>query len=453
MEADEGQPEVQLAQALVEQAARHLREPEVDARVGGEHNRAEEHVVKVRDDEVAVRHVEVQRRAGQQHARQTTEQEGDQEAHREQHRRLEGQLALPHGADPVEELDTGRDRDQERHEGEERQQHGAGGVHVVRPHRDRQGGDTERRVDQGGVTEDRLTGEHREDLRHDAEERQRDDVHLGVPEEPEQVLPQQDAAVGGVVDVSAQVAVGGQAEQRGGQQREGQQHQDRGHQDVPGEDRHTEHGHTRAAHADHGGDHVDGAEDGAQTTDGQADDPQVATRTGRVDRVGQRRVGGPAEVSGTTGGDEAGDGDHRAEQEQPEREGVQTWERHVGGADLQRQHQVGEPEHDRGRVEQQHHRAVHGEQLVELLVRQELQSRQGQLGAHEQRHQATDEEEHEADDAVHDADQLVIGGGDQLVDQVALGSHTLRERATSLEFSDWGRFGYQQILQMQCSCC
>ena len=99
------------------------------------------------------------------------------------------------------------------------------------------------------------------------------------------------------------------------------------------------------------------------------------------------------------------------------------------------------------RVEQQHDRAVHGEQLVELLVGQELQARQGELGAHEQRHQAADEEEGEAGDAVHDADHLVIGRGHQLVDQVALGTEPRRERTPCLEFSDWGRFGYQQILQ------
>ena len=90
---------------------------------------------------------------------------------------------------------------------------------------------------------------------------------------------------------------------------------------------------------------------------------------------------------------------------------------------------------------------MHGEQLVELLVGQELQAGQRQLGAHEQRHQPADEEEDEAGDAVHDADQLVIGGGHQFVDQVALGAEPRREWTPGLEFSDWGRFGYQQVLQ------
>ena len=99
------------------------------------------------------------------------------------------QMPSPHRADPVEELHAGRHRDQERHEREERQQHLAGGEHVVRPHRHRQAGDRDRRADQADVAEDRLAAEHRDDLGDDAEERQRDDVDLGVAEEPEQVLP------------------------------------------------------------------------------------------------------------------------------------------------------------------------------------------------------------------------------------------------------------------------
>ena len=63
MEADERQPEVHLAQPLVEHPAGHLREPEVDAGEDGEHDRAEQHVVEVRHHEVRVGDVEVDRRA------------------------------------------------------------------------------------------------------------------------------------------------------------------------------------------------------------------------------------------------------------------------------------------------------------------------------------------------------------------------------------------------------
>ena len=127
-----------------------------------------------------------------------------------------------------------------------------------------------------------------------------------MPEEPEQVLPQQNSAVCRVVDMCSQVAVCGQPEQRGGQQRERDQHQDRRHQDVPGEDGHPEHRHPRCAHADHGGDHVDRAQDGAEPADRDTHDPQVAADTGRVDGIGQRCVGGPAEVGGPARRDETG---------------------------------------------------------------------------------------------------------------------------------------------------
>ena len=107
------------------------------------------------------------------------------------------------------------------------------------------------------------------------------------------------------VDQRTQVPVGQQRQQRRGQDREGEQDQDRRHQGVPGEDRHPEHRHARRAQADDGGDEVDATQDRAQTRDRQAADPQVRPHTRGVHHVGQRRVGGPAEVRRATGGDEA----------------------------------------------------------------------------------------------------------------------------------------------------
>jgi hypothetical protein len=156
-----------------------------------------------------------------------------------------------------------------------------------------------------------------------------------------------------------------------------------------------------------------------------------------VPSVRQRGVGGPAEVGGTTGGDEAG-GRHRgAEQVQPVAERVQSREGDVGGADLQRQHDIGEAEHDRGRVEEQHDRAVHGEQLVELFRRQELQARARQLGTHQQGHQTTDEEEGHRGHQVHHTQDLRVGGGDGLVDERPLGARTCRVGPCRFQLGDW----------------
>ncbi|SKG36923.1 Uncharacterised protein [Mycobacteroides abscessus subsp. massiliense] len=86
---------------------------------------------------------------------------------------------------------------------------------------------------------------------------------------------------------------------------------------------------------------------------------------------------------------------------------------------MQRQHQIGEAEHDRRGVEQQHDRAVHGEQLVVLLIREELKPGMNQFSAHQQGHQPAHEEKAEAGDDVHHADQLVIGGTEQPVGESA----------------------------------
>ena len=253
-----------------------------------------------------------------------------------------------------------------------------------------------------------------------------------MPEVPEQMLEQRDTAIGRVIDVRPESAVSSQAEKRGSQQGEDQQHQDGRDEDVPGENRHPEHGHTRAAHAHDGGDHVDRAQNGAQAADGDTQDPQVGSSARGVHGVRERDVNRPAEVGRATGGDEPAQRDQCTEDEQPQRQRIESREGHVGCADLQWQHQVGESEDHRGRVEQQHRGAVHGEQLVVLLVGQELQAGHGQFSAHEQRHQAGQGEEREARDHIHNADQLVIGGRDDLVDQIALRPRARRIRARRL---------------------
>jgi hypothetical protein len=169
-----------------------------------------------------------------------------------------------------------------------KEQHGAGDEHVVGPYRHGQRRDCQGGEDQPGVTEERFAGEDRQDLGDDPEERKGQDVHLGVAEEPEQVLPQDGSAVAGGEDAAAELAVVEDAEGGGGEQREDQQDQDRGDEDVPREDRHPEHGHARCAQADDGGDEVDRTEDGADPADAHAEDPQVRPDLRRVLLARQR---------------------------------------------------------------------------------------------------------------------------------------------------------------------
>ncbi len=278
VEADEQHPEVDLAEPLVEHPAGQLRPPEV---VAGEHREdhgAEDRVVEVRDDEVAVGQVEVESRAGEDDAGQAAEEEGRRGSPSPTASGVSMTTLPPHIV-PIQlkNFTPGRHRDEHRHHREEGQQHLAGHVHVVRPDARRECRDGDRREDQRLVAEDRLAREDRDDLADDAEERQRDDVDLGMAEEPEQVLPQHRPAVLRVEDVHPEAPVTTEREERGGEDREDDEHEDRGDEHGPREDRHPEHRHAGGAHADDRRDEVDRAEDRAEAGEGEAEDPQVAT--------------------------------------------------------------------------------------------------------------------------------------------------------------------------------
>src|SRR5690606_6903274 len=163
VEADEQQPEVDLAKALVEHLASPLWPPEVEASEHCEYHGAEDYIVEVSNHEVGIRNVEVQDRSRQDNTGQATAQEGDHEAHAPEHWGFKRDRAAPQGTDPVEELHTGWNCDQHGHEAEERQHYRAGDVHVVCPHGNRQCSNRDGSEDQALVAEDRLAGEHWED--------------------------------------------------------------------------------------------------------------------------------------------------------------------------------------------------------------------------------------------------------------------------------------------------
>ena len=130
-----------------------------------------------------------------------------------------------------------------------------------------------------------------------------------------------------------------------------------------------------------------------------------------------------------------------AGQQQPEGERVQAREGHVARADHQRQEVVGEARHHRHDEQEDHRRAVHREQLVVDLRRDQRVVRRAQLQADHQRLDAAEAEEHERRDHVHDPDPLVVGGrdparpaarlaldavGDDLGDGGCVGGHFVR---------------------------
>ena len=95
VEPDEHQPEVQLAEPLVEHAAEDLRPPVVEAAEDREDQAAEQHVVEVRDDVVGVGLLRVGRDDRVRDAREAADGEHRDEAEREEHRRVAAAASRP----------------------------------------------------------------------------------------------------------------------------------------------------------------------------------------------------------------------------------------------------------------------------------------------------------------------------------------------------------------------
>ncbi len=299
VEPDEEQPEVPLAQPLVQHPAGHLGEPVVERGEHGEDETTDQDEVKVRDHEVGLGELPVERHDRQHHARNPGAQELQQKRNAEQHRSRHPDPAAPHGPDPVEELDpggntneTGRDRKERvrsrRHPDRE---------HMVGPHPHTDESDRHGGRDHHGVAEDHLARKHRDDFGHEAEAGQHQHVDFRMPKPPEEVPPQHGGAARlGVEEVGPQRSIQKEENQHRGERRDHDQDHALGHERDPGEERHPPERHALRAHREDGGPDVHGARDAAEPDDDETDDPVVSGIASRVGRLGQRRVREPPEI-------------------------------------------------------------------------------------------------------------------------------------------------------------
>ena len=123
----------------------------------------------------------------------------------------------------------------------------------------------------------------------------------------------------------------------------------------------------------------------------------------------ERRVTRPAGGRAAAGGGHTGEQHEAGDRQQPERQRVQARERHVRGADHQRDHVVAEPGERRDHEQEDHQRRVIRDQDVEGLRVEELVARLCELGAEEHREHAAGAEEEDRRDEVLDTDHLVVG--------------------------------------------
>jgi hypothetical protein len=227
-----------------------------------------------------------------------------------------------------------------------------------------------------------------------------------VPEEPEEVLPQDRIpALRGIEEVRPQLTVEQQLEQRHRDDRQGEGEQQLHDEPHPHEHGHAEQRHTGCAHVDHRDREVDRAGRRRDTGDDQPEGIEAHPDRRVGGRV--RRVAEPATVRRSSQ-EEARVEEEPAEQEHPVAVRVQPWERDVPRTDHQRDEVVEERRRHRHHEEEDHRDPVHREDLVVLVGVQQGAIGLRELGADQQRLDTSDDEEHERRDPVEDPDLLVV---------------------------------------------
>ncbi len=432
--AEEGAPEVDAAHRVIEHPAGDLRIPVIDGAEDDQDRRHAHHHVKVRHYEVRVRQRNVDRHVAEEEARQPAVDEGEHEADREQHRHGEVDVASPQCQHPVVDLDRGRHGDDQRRGGEEEAEvrvHAAH-VHVMRPDHEGKRADRQDRPHHHAVAEDVPAGMRADQVGDDSERRQRDDVDLGVPEEPEQVLEEERAAAR-VLSLLAHRYDGRHEEARADLQverhhhgaheqcREGEQGQDRGHEDAPDRERHPHHRHAAAARLQHRHDVVKAAHREADDEDRERHEHQgdapVGARGAARDRL--RRVERPAGAGGPARHEEARDQHEHRQQVHPVGQHVQVREHHVPRAALERDQQIPEPAQEQRREQVDHHdHPVHGDELVIVVGADEAEGvGEAELHPHHHRQRERHEPDPDRGDRVLDRDDLVVLAPDVLRDE------------------------------------
>ncbi|KOS76519.1 hypothetical protein DM46_2854 [Burkholderia mallei] len=421
IEADLPEPERGLAERLVQLEAEHLRKPVIEAREIAKQHAADDHVVKVRDQEQAVVQHEVRAGNRHHHARHPAERERHHEADRPEDRRREFEPAAIDREQPVEHFHAGRDRDHHRHHPEERV-HVRARTHreeVVQPHEERQHHDRARRVHHRLVAEQRLLRVGGDHFREDPERGQDQDVDFRMTPRPDQVQIQHRVAAGVVrEEVHAEVAVEAEQRERDRQDRERRHDQHVRAERRPREHRHLHQCHAGRAHAQDRHEEVHAREQRADA--GYLQRPQVIVDAdARTElQLRERRIREPARLRELADDERDVDQDRR-DRRHPEAQRIDERKRDVARADLQRHDDVHQADHERHRHEEDHDDAVRGEDLV-IVVRRQIAGpvvRERELQAHHHRVGEAAQQHDERDDDVHHAELLVVDGREPLAPQ------------------------------------
>ena len=125
----------------------------------------------------------------------------------------------------------------------------------------------------------------------------------------------------------------------------------------------------------------------------------------------------------SSGHEEGRENDHERHKRSPERKHVQDGKRHIRRANLNRQKVISEPAlRRRGQHEEDHDRAVHGEQAqvsfrLDLAHQRQNRRRPDHVNSHQQRQEHPDKHCHQREKVILQPDHLVIQAEDVFADK------------------------------------
>ncbi len=295
--------------------------------------------------------------------------------------------------------------------------------------------DQHARIDDDRVAEQRLARERRQHLGHDPHGRQDQDVHFGVAENPEEVLPQKGRRAGtGQEEMRAEETVEHQQQEHDGEDRERRNDNELRDERHPREHGQPHHRHPGRPQVQDGDDEVEPRRERRDPENLDAELVEIDIRPGGKLTLRQIRVGEPAGVrrdAQHAGVEQRPDEpacvqEQPAEEEHPVAEGIEPRKRHVPGADLERDDVVEKRRRQRHQREEQHRGAVHGEQLVKRLGTHEVAVRLGELRSDHQGLEPTDQEEGERGPEVEQPDPFVIDRGEPALETRGVAHFRLR---------------------------
>ena len=238
--------------------------------------------------------------------------------------------------------------------------------------------------------------------------------------DPDKVHEHHHVAAGFVgEEMEAEVPVERQHRQRRGQNRECSDDHEIGGERRPAKHRHAHIGHAGGVYLEDGGDEIDPSQQRANAGDLHSPQVVVDPDVGRIVELRERRKRQPASA-GELAYDQRQVDEERSGRGQPETDRIEGREGDVAHAELQRHDDIHEPDHERHGDEEDHDRAMGGEDLIVMLRRQIALGleRQSLLRAHHDGVREAAQQHHRRQRDVHDPDPLVIDAGDPFAPQI-----------------------------------